>query len=209
MRSMSVEVSLVLSIRMQGRFVVPLAIIGLSPRSVHRFFASVPGNNLAVEADVILRHPRDRETLLETAAYGAAVERNHVGERVHGLLDIVHDPAGYAVVHDFRHRPPAKGEHRRAASHRFDHHQSERLGPVDRAEKCQRLAEEGGFFAIVDFTDVSTPGPSSSGSITSRKYSASTLSTLAAMRSGMPSLRAISMAQSGRFSLEMRPKNAI
>src|SRR5712691_1080751 len=154
MRSMSVEVSLVLSIRMQGRFVVPLAIIGLSPPSVHRFFASVPGNNLAVEADVILRHSRDRETLLETAAYRAAVERNHVGERVHGLLGIVHDPAGYAVVYDFRHRPPAKGEHRRAASHRFDHHQSERLGPVDRAEKGQRLAEEGGFFAIVDFTDV-------------------------------------------------------
>ena len=40
------------------------------------------------------------------------------------------------------------------------------------------------------------------------KYSRSTLSTLAAIFSGMPARRAIAMATSGRFSGEIRPRNA-
>ena len=55
----------------------------------------------------------------------------------------------------------------------------------------------------------STPPPSSSkGWITVSKYFSSALSTLAAIFSGMPSARAISMARSGRFSAEIRPRNA-
>jgi hypothetical protein len=41
-----------------------------------------------------------------------------------------------------------------------------------------------------------------------RKYSASTLSTLAAILRGMPNARAISIARSGRFSEQMRPRKA-
>ena len=54
----------------------------------------------------------------------------------------------------------------------------------------------------------STPGPSMSGSISLRKYSSSTLSTLAAIFSGMPAARAILIARSGRFSGEIRPRKA-
>ncbi len=40
------------------------------------------------------------------------------------------------------------------------------------------------------------------------KYSLSTLSIFAAIFSGMPARRAMEMATSGRFSGEIRPRNA-
>src|ERR1700719_4330214 len=98
MRSMRVEVSLVASVRMQCRLKFALAIIRPLPGSVHCLFAPALGEEFAIEPDVILRHARGRKTLLEAAANGAAIERNHVGQRLHGLLDIVYDAAGDAVV---------------------------------------------------------------------------------------------------------------
>ncbi len=54
----------------------------------------------------------------------------------------------------------------------------------------------------------SISGSSSSGLMRSAKYCSSTLSTLAAILSGIPTRRAISMARSGPFSGEMRPRKA-
>ena len=55
----------------------------------------------------------------------------------------------------------------------------------------------------------STPGPSMSGSISLRKYSSSTLSTLAAIfQRDAVAARAILIARSGRFSGEIRPRKA-
>ena len=51
-------------------------------------------------------------------------------------------------------------------------------------------------------------GSFSRGWISRRKYSLSAGSTLAAMRSAIPAALAISMARSGRFSGEMRPRKA-
>jgi hypothetical protein len=52
------------------------------------------------------------------------------------------------------------------------------------------------------------PGPSMSDRISWRKWSSSTLSTLAAILSGIPAARAILIARSGRFSGEIRPRKA-
>ena len=38
--------------------------------------------------------------------------------------------------------PLAKGDHRRAAGHRLDHHQAERLGPVDGEQQRRGVAQE-------------------------------------------------------------------
>ena len=54
----------------------------------------------------------------------------------------------------------------------------------------------------------STSGSSSSGTITRSKYSRSASSTLAAIFSGIPARRAISIATSGCFSGARRPRKA-
>ena len=48
---------------------------------------------------------------------------------------VVHDEAGHAVVDHLGHRAAVERDHRRAAGHRLDHHQAERLRPVDREQQ--------------------------------------------------------------------------
>src|SRR6185437_2535687 len=50
--------------------------------------------------------------------------------------------------------PEVESNHRRAARHRFDHHQTERLGPVDRRHERVRTAEKFGFLVIADLADI-------------------------------------------------------
>ena len=43
------------------------------------------------------------------------------------------------------------------ARHCLDHHQAERLRPIDREQKCQRLAQKFGFAALIDLADELDP----------------------------------------------------
>ena len=61
--------------------------------------------------------------------------------------------ARHALVDDLGHRAVAEGEHGRAARHRLDHHQTERLGPVDGEQQAARLAQEARLAALVDLAD--------------------------------------------------------
>src|SRR5690606_14881876 len=115
------------------------------------------GNRLGepfVQAKVVAGHALRGEALLEDLAASRAVERAGPAHRGHRLVAALHDEAGDAFVDDLRHRAVAPGDHRRAAGHRLDHHQSEGLGPVDRKEQRARVAEELRFLLVADLAEV-------------------------------------------------------
>ncbi len=69
------------------------------------------------------------------------------------LVNIVHNGAGDAVLHNFGHRSAAEGENRRAAGHRLDHDEAERFWPIDREQQRAGFTEECALLALVDFAD--------------------------------------------------------
>ncbi len=81
------------------------------------------------------------------------VEQAHVADGGEQLFLVVVDEAGAAVRHHLGDRAAAARQHRGAAGHRFDHHQAERLGPIDREDQRARVAQEGDFLLVVDLAD--------------------------------------------------------
>ena len=53
----------------------------------------------------------------------------------------------------FRNGTLAEGKDGCAARHRLDHHQAERLRPIDREQKGLRLAQKFGLAALVDLSN--------------------------------------------------------
>ncbi len=66
---------------------------------------------------------------------------------------VLDDEAGQPVVDDLGDRAAVIGDHRRAAGHRLDHHQAERLRPVDRHQQPDRAAQEFRLLGIADLAD--------------------------------------------------------
>jgi hypothetical protein len=70
------------------------------------------------------------------------------------LVDRVDDEAGRPVLDHLGHRSAAECHHGDAARERFDHHQTERLRPVDREEQRARVAEKLVLVLLADLADV-------------------------------------------------------
>ena len=66
------------------------------------------------------------------------------------LVELVHDEAGDAVVHDLGHRALPHRHDGRAAGHRLDHHQPERLRPGDGEEERVRVREQLALALVAD-----------------------------------------------------------
>ena len=93
---------------------------------------------------------RDLELLADRSPVQRGKAIDH-GDRA-GL--VFHDEAGEAGVDDLRDRAAVIGDHGRAAGHRFDHHEAERLRPVDRDQQADRAGQEIGFLAVADLADI-------------------------------------------------------
>src|SRR5258707_11110775 len=65
----------------------------------------------------------------------------------------IHDKAGDAVVDDFRYRAGPERDNRRAARHGFNHHQAERLRPVDRKQQSRGTGEKLLLGRIINFAN--------------------------------------------------------
>src|ERR1700712_630092 len=107
--------------------------------------------HLAIACLIFSCHPAGRESLLEPGADYPSVETRKVADSFHGIFLAIDDEARHAVLDHFRNGAGAVSDHRRPARHRLDHHQTERLGPVDRKQQCG--GSGGGWLLLsgVDF----------------------------------------------------------
>src|SRR5262249_36498404 len=107
-----------------------------------------------VGAQVVGDHALGREALLDVAAALHGLEEIGLLERGgHGAVVVDDDPTA-AVLDHLRHGPPPRGDHRRAAGHRLDHHEAEGLLPLDREQRRARVLEQLDLLAVRDLAEV-------------------------------------------------------
>src|SRR2546429_7054299 len=87
-----------------------------------------------VMADVIFRHAPRSKPSLEPRPNTTAVQIRQTFDRLQCLLLIVDDKAGDAMLNNFWDGAAAERYDWRTARHRLDHHQAERLRPIDRKQ---------------------------------------------------------------------------
>ena len=104
----------------------------------------------SVDLDVAPRHCQRGVTLLEDAATAAAIDFSNRARRGDCAGLVVHDESCNAVFHDFADGPAAIGDDGRSAGKSFDHHQAERLRPVDREQQRSRIANEVVLLVLTD-----------------------------------------------------------
>src|SRR5205807_3538174 len=111
-----------------GRGVVALG----HGRTVSARTTGSPGRHELLEQRLVPAHHRiAREAVLDPLAAGRGVEVADVADHLDEVVLAVAAKAGDAVVDELGRGAPVRGDDRRAARHRFDHHQPERLGPSD------------------------------------------------------------------------------
>ena len=81
------------------------------------------------------------------------IEREYLRQHPYRFLNRVNDGASDPLVDDFRNGALSECKDRCTARHRLDHDQPEWLWPIDREQKRQRLAQEFGLAALIDFAD--------------------------------------------------------
>ena len=108
----------------------------------------------AIGGEIVERHAARGEAGFELLADGGPVQRGKTVDHGNRAGLVFHDEAGETGVDDLRDRAAVIGDHRRAAGHGFDHHEAERLRPVDRHQQADRAAEEIGFLAVADLADI-------------------------------------------------------
>src|SRR5215472_10573007 len=130
-----------------GRFVVWLqADVALGP--------ALPANHQPLKtASIRFRHPPRSEPPLEGGADAAPVERGNALDRIHRFGFAIDNEAGHAVLDDFGNGSAAPSNDRGAAGHRLDHHQAERLGPIDRDQHRHGIAEKVLLLTLIDLAD--------------------------------------------------------
>ena len=108
----------------------------------------------SINCEVVARDAFDGESTFETRAHAATIE---VGDATRGsdrLIDSIDKEPRNAVVDDLWRRTATESNHRRAAGHRFNHHDPEGLRPVDGKKHGRGAAQECALLALVDFADV-------------------------------------------------------
>ena len=78
-------------------------------------------------------------------------------DRLDHPVDPVDDVPGPAVLDDLRHAGPAEADDRRARRERLDHHQPERLVPLDREEEGVGAGEQVALRLAADLADGPDP----------------------------------------------------
>src|ERR1700722_9695913 len=106
-----------------------------------------------VDPRVITRHAMGGEPLLETASHLAAIQCGHLHRSDTGLIDIVDDHAGDALVDHLPDRAGAIGEYGGSARHCLDHDEAEWFRPTDRKHQRSGVPQERPFLFLVDLAD--------------------------------------------------------
>jgi hypothetical protein len=95
-----------------------------------------------VQRHVPPSHRLGREPFLETQTNAFSIQTVDAEDGVGGLVVVANDEPRDAGIDHLGHRTAGIGHDRRAAGHGLDHHQSERLRPVDREQQGVGPAQE-------------------------------------------------------------------
>ena len=121
---------------------------GFEPQYVRR---ELPlGDRGLVGAHVVADHPLGREALLGVAR-GTRAGRSRPPARARPGISRQESStitAAAVLLDHLGHRAVAGRDHRRPAGHRLDHHQAERLLPLDREERRARVLEQLDLLAV-------------------------------------------------------------
>src|SRR6516164_168417 len=93
------------------------------------------GHQTAIDTQIVLRHALHSEAFLKTASDSLTGQLSEPVNCADRATDVLHNEAGYAVVDHFWRRAAIECDNRRAAGHRFDHDQPERLRPIYRGQQ--------------------------------------------------------------------------
>src|SRR6516164_2361959 len=85
------------------------------------------GHQTAIDTQIILRHAPRGEAFLKATSDFLAGQMSEPVNCADRAADVLYNEAGYAVVDHFRRRTAIECDYRRAAGHRFDHDQAERV----------------------------------------------------------------------------------
>src|SRR5581483_9350671 len=110
-----------------------------------------------VGGDVLLDGASRREAGGRAPADLARVERGRAVDEGGEVAVVVGDEPRDAVLDDLRHRAAARREHGSPARHRLDHHEAERLLPVDREERREGAGEEVALLGLRHLSEVLDP----------------------------------------------------
>jgi len=69
------------------------------------------------------------------------------------ILQILRNKSRLAFRYHFRHSAMAICDHRRATRHGFNHHKTERLGPIDGKKQRVGITQKIALFLIADFAN--------------------------------------------------------
>src|SRR5690349_4470111 len=107
----------------------------------------------AVDIEIGTRHADGVVALLEHGSAIVAAELTEAPHCAHRLVQAVHDEPGDSVLDDLAHRAVAPGHDGGATGHGLNHHEAERLGPVDREKQGERLTKEPVLVGPTDLAD--------------------------------------------------------
>src|SRR5215472_10063400 len=106
----------------------------------------------AVNGLVALGHDLDREARLDVLAAERGLELARERDADGKVIWVVNDDAGLAVHDQLWHGAAAKRDDRRAAGHRLDDDQAERLLPADREHHARRAGEQAALVGRIGDT---------------------------------------------------------
>src|SRR6202035_5097204 len=108
----------------------------------------------AIGGEIVERHAARGEARLELLADRVPAQIRQAIDGCDRAGLVLDDEAGEAVVDDLGDRAAIVGDDGRAARHRLDHHEAERLRPIDWDEQPDRAAQKSRFLVVADFSDV-------------------------------------------------------
>src|SRR4051794_38791811 len=109
---------------------------------------------MLVDLYVVPRHAGRTEALIKDLADALSAHRGHLLESGDSFIYAVDDKAVGAIFDDFGNGAAGEGYNGRAAAHRLNHREAERLGPVYGEEEGKGVAQELVLFGLAYLADV-------------------------------------------------------
>src|SRR5438874_1148704 len=103
-------------------------------------------------SNILLSHAFRGEPPLKLSTDLAPVKLAETPDRLNRFVFSSYNKSRGVVIDDFRNGAGPEGNDRRTACHCFDHHQAERLGPVDWKQQRRSTSQESFLGGIIHLT---------------------------------------------------------